>query len=64
MTKREKRIIKAFIDCVKNGEFTAYYAITLIEDSQRYGWLSEEAKEMFYEAIEEEPEESNDENAD
>lgn len=48
MTKRETRVINAFINCVKSGEFTPDYAITLIEDNQRYGWLSEEAKEVFY----------------
>ena len=60
MTKREERVINAFINCVKSGEFSEDYAITLIEDNQKYGWISEEAKEVFYEALEEpgpEPEE-------
>ena len=48
MTKREQRVIQAFINCVKKGEYTIDYAILLIEDNQRYGWLSEEAKEVFY----------------
>ena len=48
MTKRETRVINAFINCVKAGEFTPDYAITLIEDNQRYGWLTDEAKEVFY----------------
>lgn len=57
MTRREKRVITAFINCIKNGEYTADYAITLIEDSARYGWLSEAAKEAFYAALDEmEPE--------
>jgi hypothetical protein len=58
MTKRETRVINAFINCVKTGEYTLDYAILLIEDNQRYGWLSEEAKEVFYEAVlpDEEPE--------
>ena len=51
MTKRETRVIQAFINCVKSGEYTVDYAILLIEDNQRYGWLSEEAKEVFYEAV-------------
>lgn len=55
MTKREKRVIDAFILCVKTGEFTAEYAILLIEDTQRYGWLSDAAKEVFYNEIEETP---------
>ena len=56
MTKRETRVINAFINCVKSGEFSEDYAITLIEDQQKYGWLSEEAKEVFYEALEPAPE--------
>lgn len=51
MTKRETRVINAFINCVKTGEYTLDYAILLIEDNQRYGWLSEEAKEVFYDAV-------------
>ena len=58
MTKRETRVITAFINCVKSGEYTLDYAILLIEDNQRYGWLSEEAKEVFYDAFEPEPEEN------
>lgn len=57
MTRREKRVITAFVNCIKSGEYTADYAITLIEDSARYGWLSEAAKEAFYAALDEmEPE--------
>lgn len=52
MTKREKRVIDAFITCVKSGEFSVDYAVILIEDSQRFGWLSDAAKDAFYEAIE------------
>ena len=52
MSKREQRVINAFIACVQSGEFTAEYAIILIEDTQRYGWLSDAAKNAFYEAIE------------
>ena len=58
MTRREKRVINAFINCVRCGEYTADYAILLIEDNQKYGWLGEESKEVFYDAIfPEEPEE-------
>lgn len=61
MTKRETRVINAFINCVKTGEYTLDYAILLIEDNRSYGWLSEEAKEVFYAAVdpelEPEPEE-------
>lgn len=51
MTKREKRVIEAFLNCIRHGEYTADYAVTLIEDNQRYGWLSETAKDYFYEEL-------------
>jgi len=57
MSLREKRVIRAFINCVKSGEYSFDYAVLLIEDSQRYGWLSYEAKEMFYQEFEDEEEE-------
>ena len=58
MTRREKRVISAFINCVRSGEYTLDYAIILIEDNSKYGWLSEAAKEAFYDAFpEDEPEE-------
>ena len=53
MTKREKRVINAFVNCVRHGEYTLDYAILLIEDTTRYWWLSEAAKEEFYSAFEE-----------
>lgn len=60
MSKREKRVINAFINCVKSGEYTFDYAVLLIEDTSKYGWLSDAAKDVFYEAFEEpeEPEEA------
>lgn len=48
MNKREKRVINAFISCVEKGEFSFEYATTLLEDNNKYGYLSEEAKEVFY----------------
>lgn len=56
MTKREKRVINAFINCVNSGEFTFDYACLLIEDTSKYGWLSVIAKNAFYDAFPE-PEE-------
>lgn len=52
LTKRETRVINAFINCIVNGEYTEDYAITLIEDNARYGWMSDEAKDAFYEELE------------
>lgn len=52
MTKREMRVINAFINCVKSGEYTFDYATTLIENSERYGYLTEAAKELFYSVFE------------
>ena len=57
MSKRETRVINAFINCVKHGEYTFDYACLLIEHNTRYGWLSDAAKEVFYPAFEE-PEEN------
>ena len=51
MSKREMRVINAFINCVRMGEYTLDYAVVLIEDNMRYGWLSDEAKEVFYNAF-------------
>ncbi len=51
MNKRSERIINAFIKCVTEGEFTLSYAITLIEDDSKYGYLSDEDKEIFYDAL-------------
>lgn len=51
MNRRELRVIQAFINCVRSGEYSLDYAILLIEDNQRYGWLSEAAKDAFYDAV-------------
>lgn len=47
MKKREKRVIDAFINCIKHGEFTIDYADVLIADQSKYGWLSEQALEYY-----------------
>ena len=52
MTRRETRVINAFLNCIRHGEYTIDYAITLIEDNARYGWMSNEAKDHFYEQLE------------
>jgi len=52
MSKREKRLVTAFLNCIKYGEYSVSYAITLIEDQSKYGWLSDTAKDYFYAAIE------------
>lgn len=51
MSKREKRVINAFINCVQKGEYTYDYACLLIEDNTKYGYLTDEAKEVFYGAF-------------
>ena len=56
MTKREQRVINAFINCVRHGEYSFDYACLLIEDNEWYGWLSDAAKEAFYAAFEDESE--------
>lgn len=59
MSKRERRVINAFIACVKAGQFTYDYACLLIEDTQRYGYLSMDAKEVFYAECGNEPPEED-----
>ena len=49
MSKREKRVIDAFVNCIKHGEFTIDYADVLIADQSKYGWLSEKALEYYEE---------------
>ena len=51
MTKREQRVVNAFLNCIKNGEYTEDYAITLIEDKARFGWMSYQAIETFYDEL-------------
>lgn len=51
LTRREQRVINAFINCIKSGEYTEDYAVTIIEDNARYGWMSEAAKDVFYEEL-------------
>ena len=53
---RNERVVNAFINCVKCGVYQQDYAILLIEDNQKYGYLTEEDKQRFYSAISE-PEE-------
>ena len=48
MSEREIRVIQAFINCVKSGQYSFDYAVTLIENNEKYGYLTDEAKEMFY----------------
>lgn len=47
-SRREERFLKAFESCVEHGEYTADYAVTLLEDDRRYGWMSNDAKDAFY----------------
>lgn len=60
---RSERVINAFINCVKTGQYPIDYAITLIEDNQKYGYLTQEDKDVFYAefGLLEEQEESVDE---
>jgi hypothetical protein len=48
MSKREQRVIQAFVNCVRSGLYSFDYAVTLIENNEKYGYLSEKAKELFY----------------
>lgn len=52
MKKREKRVIDAFVNCIKHGEFSVDYADVLIADNSKYGWLSEQALDYYEEQTE------------
>lgn len=52
MSKRELRVINAFVNCVRSGQYSFDYAVTLIENNEKYGYLTEEAKEFFYSEFE------------
>lgn len=51
LTRRELRVVNAFLNCIKTGEYTESYAVTLIEDDSKYGWMSDTAKDYFYEEL-------------
>ena len=53
MTKRMKRVIEAFVNCIKHGEFSVDYADVLISDQSKYGWLNEAALDYYEELTEE-----------
>ena len=52
LSRRESRVVNAFLNCIKTGEYTESYAVTLIEDDSKYGWMSDAAKDYFYEELE------------
>ena len=52
MSKREKRVIDAFVNCIIHKEFSIDYADVLIADQSKYGWLSEAALEYYEELTE------------
>ena len=53
LNKRENRVINAFINCVKAGELSYDYACIMLEDTDKYGYISDNAKEVFYAEFEE-----------
>lgn len=52
LSKREKRVIDAFVNCIRHGEFSVDYADVLIADQSKYGWLSEQALDYYEEQTE------------
>ena len=52
MSRRMKRTVDAFVNCIKHGEFSIDYADVLIADQSKYGWLSEAALEYYEEQTE------------
>lgn len=54
MTEREKRLAEAMIEAVAQGDYLPRYVVIALEDSTRYGWVSQEAKEYIIERVYEE----------
>ena len=52
MTKRMKRTVDAFVNCIRHGEFTIDYADVLIADHSKYGYLSDAALDYYEEQTE------------
>lgn len=48
MRKRDQRVIQSFINVVRSGEYTFDHAWLLMNNEKEYGYLSDEAKELFY----------------
>ena len=48
MSIRAQKIINAFICCVREKIFTYEYAIILLEDESKYGFLTDDDKKVFY----------------
>jgi hypothetical protein len=48
MTKIEQRVIESFTNVVRSGEYTFDHAWILMNDRERYGYLTDEAKGLFY----------------
>lgn len=62
MTKRMKRVVDAFVNCIKHGEFSVDYADVLISDNSKYGWLNDAALDYYEEQTEQfRPVEENEE---
>ena len=62
MTKRMKRVIDAFVNCIKHGEFSVDYADVLISDQSKYGWLNNATLDYYEEQTEQfRPVEENEE---
>ena len=49
MTKRMKRVVDAFVNCIRHGEFSVDYADVLISDQSKYGWLNDAALDYYEE---------------
>ena len=52
LKKREKRVVDAFVNCIKHGEFSVDYADVLISDQSKYGWLNDATLDYYEEQTE------------
>ena len=49
MSKRELRVVHAFVNCIKHGEMSVDYADLRIYDTASFGYLSNEAYDLYEE---------------
>ena len=52
MTEREHMVVEAFLRAYRDGDWTYTYIVLALEDDERFGWMSDEAKQAVYKGIE------------
>ena len=45
-------VVEAFLRAYRDGDWTYTYIVLALEDDERFGWMSDEAKQAVYKGIE------------